>query len=327
MMIAGNARRHPAGFPGAGAHGCDIVPAMRRPRPCIVLALLAFMWCGVRAEAGLGGMPVTVDAKGDPVKLPAVQGHRGASALAPENTLAAFQKAIELGADGMEMDLQMTWDGAVVVIHDDTLDRTTDGRGRVTDLSLEQVKQADAGIKFGSAFRGQRVPTLGEVIDLVKTSGNQRVRLNLEIKFGEGREGTPEGLEAAVLSVLRETGFIDRVTIQSFHHPSAAKMKGLEPRIPVGLLVGERRPPPDPLSLVRLFRADYYAPHHRLVTAELVQALHQAGIPVVTWTVNDETDIRRMIRLGLGSLPGDAIISDHPDRLLAVVKALQEPTR
>ena len=284
------------------------------------------MSCGIWGAA-VEGIPVTVNAKKDPVKLPALQGHRGASALAPENTLAAFRRAIDLGADGMEMDLQLTRDGAVVVIHDDTLDRTTDGHGRVTDLSLAEVRQADAGVKFGHAFRGQRVPTLSEVIDLVKASGNERVRLNLEIKFGEGREGTPEGIEAGVLAILRQTGFVERVTVQSFHHPSAAKMKGLEPRIPTGLLVGERQRPPDPVSLVRQFRADYYAPHHRLVTAELVQTLHQAGIPVVTWTVNDEADMRRMIHLGLGSLPGDAIISDHPDRLLAVVKALQTPTR
>ncbi len=299
---------------------------MRPSRPPLDPRLLVFMFCAIVGVAALGGTIVTANTKADPAKLPAVQGHRGASALVPENTLAAFRKAIELGADGMEMDLQMTRDGAVVVIHDDTLDRTTDGHGRVTDLSLAEVRQADAGAKFGPAFRGQRVPTLSEVIDLVKASGNDRVRLNLEIKFGEGREGTPEGIEVGVLAILRQTGFVDRVTVQSFYHPSAAKMKGLEPRIPTGLLVGERHRPPDPVALVRQFRADYYAPHHRLVTTELVQTLHQTGIPVVTWTVNEEADMRRMVRLGIGTVPGDGIISDHPDRLLAVVKALRTPT-
>jgi glycerophosphoryl diester phosphodiesterase len=255
-----------------------------------------------------------------------VHAHRGASALAPENTLAAFQKAIELGADGMEMDLQLTRDGAVVVIHDDTLDRTTDRQGRVTELSLAEVRKADAGAKFGSDFRGQRVPTLSEVIDLVKAGGNDRVRLNLEIKFGEGREGKPEGVEAAVLAILRQSGFVDRVSVQSFYHPSVAKMKGLEPRISTGLLVGERQQPRDPVGLIRQYGADYYAPHRRLVTPELVSALHQAKIPVVIWTVNEAEEMERLMRMGVGSHPGDAIISDHPDRLLDRLKAQRAST-
>ncbi len=256
-----------------------------------------------------------------PGNAPAIQGHRGASGLAPENTLAAFQKAIELGADGMEMDLQLTRDGAVVVIHDDTLDRTTNGHGRVTDLTLAEVRQADAGGKFGRAFCGERVPTLGEVIALVKAGENDRVRLNLEIKFGEGRDGKPEGIEAAILAILRQGGFLDRVSVQSFYHPSVAKLKGMEPRIPAGLLVGERQHPPDPVALVRQYRADYYAPHHRSVTSGLVAALHQARIPVVVWTVNEAEEMTRLIAMGVGSLPGDAIISDRPDRLLDRLKA------
>ena len=260
--------------------------------------------------------------KGDAVGFLAVQGHRGACALAPENTLAAFRKAIELGADGMEMDLQLTRDAAVVVIHDDTLERTTDGRGRVTDLSLAEVRQADAGVKFGPAYRGERVPMLTEVIDLVKASGNDRVRLNLEIKFGKGREGQPGDVEERVLAVLRAAAFVDRVTVQSFHHPSPAKLKALEPRMAIGLLVGARQPSPDPVALVREYGAEYYAPEHHLVTPELLRALHQAGIPVVTWTVNEEHLMRRLIEAGLGSLRGDAIISDYPDRAVKLRMAV-----
>ncbi|HYL79422.1 MAG TPA: glycerophosphodiester phosphodiesterase [Candidatus Acidoferrum sp.] len=259
------------------------------------------------------------------MRFPAVQGHRGASALAPENTLAAFRKAIELGADGMEMDLQLTRDGAVVVIHDDTLERTTDGRGRVTDLSLAEVKQADAGVKFAPAYRGERIPTLGEVIDLVKACGNDRVRLNLEIKFGKGREGQPGDIEERVLAVLRAASFVERVTVQSFHHPSPAKMKTLEPRIPTGLLVAARQPAPDPVTQVREHGADYYAPEHPLVTPELVRTLHQSGIPVVTWTVNEEPLMRRLVEAEVGSLPGDAIISNYPDRAVNLRRTLSEP--
>jgi glycerophosphoryl diester phosphodiesterase len=260
---------------------------------------------------------MTADTSGFPPHL-SLQAHRGAAGLCPENTLVAFRKALELGADGTEMDLQATKDGVVVIIHDDTVDRTTDGRGRIGDLTLDEVKRLDAGVKFGPAFRGERIPTLRELIDLVKASGNRRFRLNLEIKFADGREGEPADLEERVLAILRETDFMDRVITQSFHHPSPAKMKRLAPAIPAGLLVGERRRPADPVAAVREHRADYYAPHHSLVTPELVATLHQAGIPVVTWTVNDPADMRRLIAMGLGSLPGDGMISDYPDRLVAL---------
>ena len=247
-----------------------------------------------------------------------LQAHRGAAGLAPENTLAAFRIALELGTDGTEMDLQLTRDGVVVVIHDDTVDRTTDGRGRIGDLTLAEVKRLDAGAKFGPTFRGERIPTLRELIDLVKASGRDRFRLNLEIKFAEGREGQPADLEERVLAVLAETNFLGRVITQSFYHPSAAKMKRLAPRIPAGLLVGQRRQPADPVAAVRDHVVDYYAPHHSLVTPDLLRMLHQAAIPVVTWTVNDPADMRRLMGMGLGSLPGDGMISDYPDRLVGL---------
>jgi glycerophosphoryl diester phosphodiesterase len=252
-----------------------------------------------------------------------LQAHRGAAGLAPENTLAAFRMALDLGADGTEMDLQVTKDGIVVVIHDDTVDRTTDGRGRIGDLTLIEIKRLDAGAKFGPAFRGERIPTLRELIDLVKASGRDRFRLNLEIKFAEGREGHPADLEERVLTVLTETNFLDRVITQSFYHPSAAKMKRLVPGIPAGLLVGQKRQPADPVAAVRDHRVDYYAPHHSLVTPELLRTLHQAGVPVVTWTVNDAADMRRLIAIGLGALPGDGMISDYPDRLVNLRKTHQ----
>jgi glycerophosphoryl diester phosphodiesterase len=98
-------------------------------------------------------------------------------------------------------------------------------------------------------------------------------------------------------------------------------MKRLDPRIPTGLLVGSRNVPPDPVARVREFQADYYAPEYRLVTADLVQTLHRAGIPLVIWTVNDTAEVRRLIGLGVGSLSGDGMISDYPDRVLAVLGA------
>jgi glycerophosphoryl diester phosphodiesterase len=277
-----------------------------------MLALVLLARTGMTAET-TSGLPPQLS----------LQAHRGAAGLAPENTLAAFRMAIELGADAAELDLQATKDGVVVVIHDDTVDRTTDGRGRIGDLTLADIKRLDAGAKFGAAYRGERIPTLRELIDLVKASGNRRFRLNLEIKFAEGREGQPADLEERVLAVLRETGFLARVITQSFHHASAAKMKRLAPTIPAGLLVGQRRQPTDPVAAVREHRVDYFAPHYSLVTPDLLRTLHGAGIPVVTWTVNDPADMRRLIAMGLGALPGDGMISDYPDRLVDLRRTRQ----
>jgi len=252
-----------------------------------------------------------------------VHGHRGAAGLAPENTLAAFRKAIELGVDALEMDLHVTRDGEVVVIHDETLDRTTDGRGSIADLTLDEVKRRDAGGKFAPAFRGERIPALREVIELVKASGNTRIRLDLEIKFVRGEEGKPEDFEERVLEVLRQTAFIGRVNVISFHHPSLVKTKALEPKMRTGLLEGGQQPPQDPVGLVRQYQADYYSPRFRQVTAAMVAALHQARIPIVPWTVNAEAEMGRLMALGIGALAGDGIATDFPDRLLNLLKTHQ----
>jgi glycerophosphoryl diester phosphodiesterase len=250
-----------------------------------------------------------------------VHGHRGAAGLAPENTLAAFRKAITLGVDALEMDLHVTRDGEVIVIHDETLDRTTDGRGSVADLTLEEVKRRDAGGKFAPTFRGERIPTLREVIDLVKESRSARTRLDLEIKFGKGQEGAPEDFERRVLDILRATGFVERVNVISFHHPSLIKMKGLEPKIRTGLLEGGQHAHQDAVGLVRRYQADYYSPRFRQVTATVVSGLHHAGIPIVPWTVNEEPEMWRLMTLGLGTFPGDGMATDFPDRLLNLLKA------
>jgi glycerophosphoryl diester phosphodiesterase len=274
----------------------------------------------IRTEtAGAAGSSV-----GDRPRFLEVHAHRGGAGLAPENTLAAFRKALELGVDALEMDLHVTRDGVVVVIHDETLERTTDGRGDVGDLSFDAVKRSDAGGKFAPAFRGERVPALQEVIDLVRASGNGRVRLDLELKYHQDRPGKPEDFEGRVLDLLRQTGFAERVNVISFHHPSLAKVKALEPKIRTGLLAGGRTPPPDPVGLVRQFCADYYSPGFRHVTPEAVAALHRAGIPIVPWTVNEETEMRRQMALGIGTLAGDGIATDFPDRLIDLVNARLE---
>lgn len=252
-----------------------------------------------------------------------VHAHRGASGLAPENTLAAFRKALELGVDVLEMDMHVTRDGEIVIIHDDKLDRTTDGRGSVRDLTLAEVKQRDAGRHFAPQFKGEPVPTLREVIALVQSSGNSRVRLNIETKFVKGHEGKPADFEEKVLEIIREKGFAERVILQSFHYPSLAKMKTLEPRVKLAVLMAGNQVSRDPVELVRQYQADYYSCDFRQLTTDLVSVLHKARIPVVPWTVNEEADVRRLLDAGVGRLAGDGIITNYPDRVMNLLKARQ----
>ncbi len=297
------------------------MPALKALRLHPVFLWLAGTLGGAIGVEGIAGSGMRGEAAGARPQRLEVHGHRGAAGLAPENTLAAFRKAMALGVDALEMDLRLTRDGAVVVIHDETVDRTTDGQGRVADLTLEELKRRDAGGKFSPAFRGERIPTLREVIEAVKASGDARIRLDLELKFHPDHPGRPEDFEERVLEVLRQGAFVERVNLISFHHPSLRKVKGLEAKIRTGLLVGGREPPRDPVALVRQYRADYYSPGFRLVTSEVVAALHRAGIPIVPWTVNDEAEMRRLMALGIGSLAGDGLATDFPDRLVKLLRA------
>jgi glycerophosphoryl diester phosphodiesterase len=247
--------------------------------------------------------------------------HRGGAGLAPENTLAAFRRALELGADVLELDLQVTRDGEVVVFHDETLDRTTDGRGPVRDRTLEELRRLDAGGKFHARFAGERIPTLRDVLALVGATGDARARLNLETKFAKGREGAPADFEERILAVLRETAFLHRVILQSFHHPSLERVRRLEPGIPLAVLVGGNLPPSDPVSRVRAVGAHYYSPNFRQVGSTLVATLHAAGIPIVPWTVNEASDAEKLLQAGLGRMAGDGFITDFPDRMLRLVRA------
>ena len=249
-----------------------------------------------------------------------VIGHRGAAGLAPENTLASFRTAIALGVDAVEFDLHVSRDGELVVIHDDTLERTTTGAGRVEALSLEEIRRADAGVKWGPRFAGERVPTLREVIDLVGGTAPPQFRLNVELKLAAGGKGRPEGFEQKVLDILREAGMLARTTIQSFHHPSVALAKRLAPEIRAGLLVEAAEVPANPVPVVRRQGADLYAPNYRALSRELVEKLHAAGVGILTWTPNTEADLHRVLDLGVGGFPADSITTDFPNRLLGILK-------
>jgi glycerophosphoryl diester phosphodiesterase len=236
--------------------------------------------------------------------------HRGASAQAPENTMAAFEKAVELGADAIELDLHVSRDGELVIIHDHTLDRTTDGRGPVDARSLQELKRLDAGRWFGESFAGQRIPTLAEVLD--RFAG--KVPLALEVKAGSAFF---PGIEERVVSVLREHQVLSQVAVASFDHHALLRLKELEPCLRTGaLLVGR----PVSMSTVAVpSKADAMALECSLVTNIEVDACRAAGLQLVVWVVNAPAQMRYFIDLGV-----DGIITDRPDLLHQVLSEQRE---
>lgn len=226
-------------------------------------------------------------------------GHRGAAALAPENTLASFRKAVELGVDGVEFDVQRTRDGALVVIHDEAVDRTTNGKGPVAAFTLEELRRLDAGSWKGDAFAGARVPTLEDVIRTVPAP----VALFVELKD----PSRYPGIEREVIAALRRAAVLERSGISSFDHASLARVREADREVRLGFLYDRH---PDPVGAAGALAAAAVHPPFQAVDGELVARAHDAGLAVLTWTVNEPADIARARALGV-----DGVFSDHPERL------------
>lgn len=231
-------------------------------------------------------------------------GHRGASAERPENTLASFARALELGVDMIECDLQRTADGSVVVFHDWTLERTSNGSGVVCELPLAAIRAVDAGSWRDARFAGERVPTLEETLDLVLPAA----RLNLELKCRGPRDEARALATASVAAVAARSAF-DRVVFSSFDGVCLEELRAVSAEARIGVLWDS---PPFAEAFARAERVGAVALHPRAstVTAELVREAHARGLSVYVWTVNPVEEIVRLVRLGV-----DGVISDDPTRL------------
>lgn len=238
-----------------------------------------------------------------------VVAHRGFSGAAPENTLAAFRKAMEIGCDMIELDVQLSKDGKVIVLHDDTVGRTTNGRGRAVDFTLKELKDLDAGSWFGRNFSGEKIPTLEEVLLLAK----DRVLVNIEIKHPEHGQYPVEELTEKAVREVRNAGMIPQVIFSSFNPAALEWIKKNEPRLWVAFLfhrpweslpevTGEREY--EVLNLRNLY-----------LTRDKIAALHRLGKKVNVYTVNSEEEIERFVQWG-----ADGIITNHPDRLIKILK-------
>lgn len=242
--------------------------------------------------------------------LPPLQriAHRGASGegLAPENTLAAFEKAIEIGVDAVEIDVHLTADNRVVVIHDRTVDRTTDGSGPVDTMTYDEVRELSAGGWFDKQFEKERIPTLEETLDLI----GWRALLLIEAK-------TEEAAEKAV-AVIRARRAQSRVVMQSFLGPAVRAVNRLDSRIPTAFLMtgGEAvlRRRTGVVKRVLKLGANALALKYTAATPDLVNMFLARAMGMWVWTVDDPDDMREMIEMGVGG-----IITNYPDRLNEVL--------
>ena len=238
--------------------------------------------------------------------------HRGASHEAPANTLAAFLLAADLGADGIELDVHLSKDGHVVVIHDFDVSATTNGQGLVRDKTLAELKELDAGAWFDQVFAGQRIPTLQEVIDAV----GHRLLLNIELKTSGSGD---DGLAAKVVQIVEQTGLVDRVILSSFSPATIWRVKRRNPTIATGLLYAEEMPLfLRKAWLRRLVRPTALHPHYVMVDAHYVWWANKQGYRVNVWTADDPGDMWRLMRQGV-----DIIITNRPDLLREVMQAGQ----
>jgi len=229
--------------------------------------------------------------------------HRGASGHCPENTRAAFVRAIELGADMVELDCQMTRDGAVVMIHDETLDRTTSGKGRVRDHTLRELKALDAGRWFGPTFAGEEVLTLEQAIEILRG----KVELNLEIKG----EDAPGRLEIQCMGIVRSLRFFEQTVFSSFSPPRMRLVRDLAEDARIGVLMDDDMPWSQGLELAAELGAEALHPARKLAAPASIARAHEDGLEVRVWSVNRPADMQSLMAIGV-----DGIFSDFPDRLL-----------
>ena len=238
---------------------------------------------------------------------PIIIAHRGDEAYAPENTMSAFKQAADKGSDAVEFDVKLTADGQVIVIHDQTVDRTTNGSGDVARLPFAAIQELDAGVLFPGQFSGERIPSLDEVFETV----GKRVYMNVELK----NYSTPfDALVPKVVEVVRKHGLQGRVLFSSFLSHNLQKARRLLPEVPIGLLT--LRGLKGWWGRTIAWQGNYAAlhPHVTECNANMVARVHAAGKWVITWTVVGEMNIMRM-----NDLDVDGIITDDPALALRVV--------
>ncbi len=225
-----------------------------------------------------------------------VIGHRGCGEGKLENTLRSFHEAITIGVDGIEFDVHATSDGEIVVMHDPNLERTTNGFGFIQQKTLAQLKKLDVG-------DGETIPTLQEVIE--ETTGQRRILLNIEIK--------PPNIEERVLNIIKEYDILDQVIVSSFLFSTLKMLRSLDREIATGLIYSYSMD--NPVKTAQELNANALHPLHTFVTAELVKRSRKAKLLINPWVVNEESEMKHMMELGV-----DSVITDTPMKLIKMLR-------
>ncbi|MGE7766842.1 glycerophosphodiester phosphodiesterase [Peribacillus sp. NPDC096540] len=225
--------------------------------------------------------------------------HRGASAYAPENTIAAYDKAVEMKADYIEIDVQRSKDGELVLIHD-----TTDGSGKVGDFTFEELRSLDAGSWKGAQFASEQIPTFDEILDRY----HGKIGILIELKAPELYPGIEESVAEEIKERNLEKPQNEKIIIQSFNHESMEKMNDLVPKVPIGVLTSSRADTTEQALQEFSTYADYFNPSYGIVTKELVNQVHYLDMKIGLWTVRSQKAADFLLDMGV-----DAIITDYPD--------------
>ncbi len=238
--------------------------------------------------------------------------HRGASAYYPENTMAAFRGAVEMGADMIELDVLISRDNIPVVFHDAKLDRKSDGKGLVSEYTLQELKQLDAGSWFDPRFKGEKIPSLEEVLIYTR----DKIALNIEIKTEAVSESPENGIERKVIDLVRKYDMTDKVIISSFDYRVIDRFAAMAPEIKTALLYERRQSHGrTPTELVSDYRADAFNFSVRQMADNWTEALNRKSIPFFVYTVNDPEAMKTVISKG-----AKGIFTDKPDVLKKVAE-------
>lgn len=243
------------------------------------------------------------------MRIPWVIAHRGASGHAPENTIAAFRRAVELGAGFIETDLHLTRDAKFVAIHDATLERTTNGHGAVHNATLEDLRKLDAGQWYDREFAGEKIPTLEEVLQFSKDND---VVFYLEVKYD-----VAWGMHHTLVAAIRKAENAARTVVISFDPSTISAVRRVDPSIMVGLLVddSDQAARPDLVKTAQDAGARQLCIQASILTPEFVDRAHGADLQAVVWTINEAEQMRAAVRTGV-----DGIMTDLPDRLRALLE-------
>lgn len=237
-----------------------------------------------------------------------VFGHRGASADAPMNTLEAFELAAEMGADGVELDVHRSADGRLVIVHDFTVDASTNGTGEVSEMTLGQLKALDAGSWKAPQFAGAKIPTLDEVFEAV----GQKYFINVEIK---SMSIETDGIEQLVAELIERYNMADRVVVSSFNPLAIQRFKAIAPHVAIGYLTADDVPA-EITAYAEGMTYEAYHPYEKSITPEMVQEMASKGVIVNTWTVNDPARAVELAEMGVS-----VIITDKPDLIKEAINS------